>query len=311
MSLSPPWCGISVDRLLCPLPALAAREGAELTIPAGETGLEILADNDVTTRILDIVRDAKRFVVLVSPYVDRVGHVEHELQKAQQNGVKVLVVVRHDGNTIGGSNSQKAQDWFNEHDIPVQAVPDLHAKFYLNEKQAVVTSMNLLRSSWSGSLELGVPVTGEAHKRLTGYLRDHLRGLAEDVPKAKLPTGEDTATRAKPRSTTRQTARARPKAKARRATRRAASSDESKPEGVFGALGGLLRAVLGAEGYCIRCRSELNADQVDAGNVLCDKCYRQWTRYKNPNFTEKYCTTCGSAGKTSYSRPQCADCYDG
>ena len=274
-------------------------------------GFRIFADNEVTAQVLNVIDSAEQAIALVSPYVDRVGHVEQALLKAQQRGIDVLVVVRKDGETIGGRSSGDALAWFKEHNIRFLSVPNLHAKFYINEREALVSSMNLLRSSWSSSLELGIPVIGEAHERLTGYLRDHLSGLAEDVPKVKLPTGEVTATRAKPRSTTRRTARARPKAKGRGATGRAASSGETKSEGVFGALGGLLKAVLGAEGYCIRCRAELDGSQVDSGNVLCGKCYRQWARYKKRDYTEKYCTTCGQDWETSYSRPQCDDCYDG
>ena len=170
--------------------------------------------------------------------------------------------------------------------------------------------MNLLRSSWSGSLELGIPVTGEAHKRLAGYLRDHLRGLAEDTPKPRPSLADDAKGKAKPRATGGQTAKARSRRKARSATGRTAGSNKPKPEGMFGALDGLLKAVLGADGYCIRCRAELEAERVDAGNVLCGKCYRQWARYKNPDYVEKYCTTCGREWETSYSRPQCDDCYD-
>ena len=158
----------------------------------GETGFEIFADNAVTARILNIVSGAKETVVLVSPYIDQVGHVEQELLKAKNRHVELSVIVRRDGDTVGGRNSATALAWLKEHDIQVLAVPNLHAKFYLNEKEGVISSMNLLRSSWSGSLELGISVTGEAHRRLLAYLRDTVgefsEGIAETPPS---PTGKD------------------------------------------------------------------------------------------------------------------------
>ena len=46
--------------------------------------LRIFVDNEVTARILSVVQRAEHNVALITPYVDRVGHVEQELVKAQQ-----------------------------------------------------------------------------------------------------------------------------------------------------------------------------------------------------------------------------------
>ncbi len=145
---------------------------------------EIFADNDVTNRVLNVIKNANVRIALVSPYVDRVGHVEQELIKAKGRNVDVLVVVRQDGNKSGGNNSDQALAWFKENDIEVKAVPNLHAKFYMNESEGVITSMNLLRSSWSGSLEIGVPATGAQYSQLVGYLRDHLEEFFTEVEAA-------------------------------------------------------------------------------------------------------------------------------
>ena len=212
------------------------------------SGFEIFADNEVTAGVLAVIKGAKRQVALVSPYVDRVGHVEQELIKAKQNGVEILVVVRMDGNTVGGNNSGDALAWFKSQGIPVLTVPSVHAKFYINESEAVVTSMNLLKSSWSGSLELGMRVTGAHHGRLAAYLGEHLKALAQD--RSVVTPAPRTGTRSKstPRS-------ARP---------RATKKKTEQPKGTLSTLGGIFKDLLiGADGYCIRCGEALEKDAVD------------------------------------------------
>jgi len=279
--------------------------------PGSEIGLELFADNEVTARILDIISGAKRTMALVSPYVDRVNHVEQQLLLAQRRGVQATVVVRQEGNVIGGNNSKDALGWFREHGMQVLAVPNLHAKFYINEKEAVVTSMNLLRSSWSGSLEVGVSVSGEAHKRLAAYLADTVRELSVGVQQLTHATSRGSAAEIKSRATGGRPAKAQSSLSARRPPGRT-RRDEPKIEGFFGAVDRLLKDLgLVPAGFCIRCRSRLDVGEVQAGNVLCARCYRQWVRHENSDYPEKYCTTCGMESRTSYSRPQCERCYRG
>ncbi len=65
-------------------------------------------------------------------------------------------------------------------------------------------------------------------------------------------------------------------------------------------------AILGEDiGYCIRCGEEIKLNE-DA--PLCDKHYREWSKYKNPNYQEKYCHSCGEPCKTTKKEPFCKEC---
>jgi hypothetical protein len=257
------------------------------------TSGEIFADNAVTTKVLEVIESATLQIALVSPYIDRVGHLEQALVKAKARRINILVVLRQDGQIIGGNNSKEALEWFAEKDITVKAVPNLHAKFYMNESQGVISSMNLLRSSWSGSLELGIAVTGDQHGRLVEYLRGHLMPLVSDAQiKAQVNRSETV----KPMYDT--------------IGRRSPAQVRERPNG--GWLGQLIRGLrLGSSGYCIRCGGDLSPSEVDSDKVLCEKDYRSWARFKNPDFPEKYCTSCGREWQTTYSKPECSDCYYG
>jgi hypothetical protein len=245
----------------------------------------ILTDNAITTRVLDIIRNAHKQVALVSPYVDEVLHVQQELLKAKARNVEVLIVVRKDPSSVGGNNSGAALSWFSDQGFAVQAVPNLHAKFYINETEGIITSMNLLKSSWSGSLEVGVAVSGEQHARLVDYLEGHLKVFFSSAELAsKIPLSSSVPSRPTPEEP------ARPKRS--------------------GGLGALIKNLMtGPGGYCIRCGEALSADHAESGKVLCTTDYRAWAKYKNPDFQEGYCSSCGKRSKTSYAKPLCEGCY--
>lgn len=60
-------------------------------------------------------------------------------------------------------------------------------------------------------------------------------------------------------------------------------------------------------GYCLRCKDEL---KIDLKHPFCKTCYSEWNKYKNPDYTEKYCHMCGKANKGSFSKPVCPSCYN-
>jgi hypothetical protein len=59
-------------------------------------------------------------------------------------------------------------------------------------------------------------------------------------------------------------------------------------------------------GICIRDGSKMD---FDAARPLCAKCYLEWVKYKNEDYVEKYCHSCGKLTKTTYARPLCLACY--
>ena len=111
----------------------------------------ILIDDAVGNAVLDLIREAKEQVVLVSPYNRFWRHLKDAIHEALQRDVRVTVVYRqekdNDGNKILAS-------WLLEKGGDVYEVEWLHAKIYLNESSLLVTSMNLLESSSKNSWEV-------------------------------------------------------------------------------------------------------------------------------------------------------------
>lgn len=60
------------------------------------------------------------------------------------------------------------------------------------------------------------------------------------------------------------------------------------------------------EAFCIRDGTRI---AFNVSKPLCDKCYPKWARYRNKEYGEKYCHSCGRPSETMFARPLCLDCY--
>ncbi len=60
------------------------------------------------------------------------------------------------------------------------------------------------------------------------------------------------------------------------------------------------------EGYCIRCGTSI-PHNLDA--PYCPACFEVWAKWKNPDYDELYCHTCGDLELTTMAKPQCYSCY--
>ena len=241
---------------------------------------DFFVDGTVPTRIMDVVRNAKEFLTLVSPYVDLPGHLEQELRLAvKQRGVILRVIVRRDPDgTFGGRNGKESISRLAELGAQLRAVPDLHAKIYLSESAVVVSSMNLLRSSWSNSMEFGAEISGPMAEDVRSYVRK-LATLGTDVAAPAAPAA--TA------PTKRQAANKNPVAEKRRPYR--AKTKKRAPDG-----------------HCIRCGTDIDYDPL---HPLCPDHYGVWARFKNDEYAEEYCHACGKKHKATYAKPLCLACY--
>ena len=60
------------------------------------------------------------------------------------------------------------------------------------------------------------------------------------------------------------------------------------------------------KGFCIRCKVDL---PVNPTRPYCAPHFRSWNRYKNEEYEESHCHTCGNEHTTSMLKPLCATCY--
>ncbi|MSQ07207.1 MAG: hypothetical protein EXR54_03775 [Dehalococcoidia bacterium] len=102
----------------------------------------VFVDDEIASQIINIVQDASKYVIIVTPYINIRDwrHVENALDLAVKKRVKVTAIVRcKDGKPDWG----KIEDanWLQQHGVAVRGAEYLHAKIYLNERDVLISEV--------------------------------------------------------------------------------------------------------------------------------------------------------------------------
>jgi len=145
---------------------------------------KILNTEDTIGRLIDLIRDSKQRVTLVSPYMtlgaeDRVGRVVRE---ALARKVRVALVIRKDEQTPLKDGLVETMRPLVEMGLKLFGVPGLHAKIYRSESTVLVTSLNLLSSSFLNTIEIGLwSQAPQALQAIDAFFKREIAALAKAV----------------------------------------------------------------------------------------------------------------------------------
>ena len=236
---------------------------------------EFLTTKGITHAIDQIIKNAEEKLWIISPYLKIDRHFKELLEETDEDRRKVDIRViygkkelrQEEKNWLAGRRSFKI--YFREH---------LHAKCYLNEKEVLLTSMNLYDYSQDNNDEMGVLVS----RVNDSTLFDEILRESQSILKKSKEIREMVATSSPSTEPPPQ-----PKRKSRRGTERAI-------------------AETARNGFCIRCNASVPLNPVQP---YCGSCFGSWNRFQNPNYEEKYCHACGSDMATTMNKPVCLPCY--
>ncbi len=141
--------------------------------------LPLHVDSAVAPLVLSIIESAKQEVTIVSPYLKLWPHAKQALERAaRKKVVRLRLVIRK--NRDDKDKDKDDLSWLSALGVEVLEVENLHAKIYINETSAILSSMNFHASSAQGSLEVAVPITDPVTlSQLREYITETL------IPSAK------------------------------------------------------------------------------------------------------------------------------
>jgi len=147
---------------------------------------------------------------------------------------------------------------------------DLHAKCYFNEKEAIVTSMNLYMFSQQNNVEMGIYLTKEKDEEL-------YKQVANEVDRIKRGSEHRTISVQKVENK---------KVEAKKETSNPSSKNTSKE----------------FKGYCIRTGIEI---PFNIEKPMSLDAFKAWNKYGDRDYKEKFCHFSGepSNGETSVNKP--------
>ena len=234
---------------------------------------EFLTTTGVSARLEEIIRKAAERLWLISPFLKITPRIKNLLEDT--NRLKV------DARVIYGKNELQPEEniWLESMtSIRTSFCKDLHAKCYLNENEALLTSMNLYEYSQVNNYEMGFLVSREAEPELYDEIYQEARRILRASEEIRVTVARVNNT---------ESGNAQPPAR----------ETQSEPQ---------TASKTPASGFCIRCKADLVANP---GKPYCDRCYRSWNRWKNPDYEERHCHIYGNEHGATLAKPLCRDCY--
>jgi hypothetical protein len=119
---------------------------------------KFLTGNELNTELEKIFERADQQIILISPFIKLHDRFISTLRTKKDNH-KLEIIIVFGKNEDDKSKSMKQEDFnfFKEFpNIQIRYERRLHAKYYANEKSAILTSMNLYNYSQDNNIEAGV-----------------------------------------------------------------------------------------------------------------------------------------------------------
>ena len=121
--------------------------------------MNFLTGKDLSEKIYDTIYNSQEYLFILSPFIQLDQYFKDEVFKTHLNNSNVHIIIGFGKNENNVNRSFKKEDieYFMQFpNITIVYIPNLHAKYYGNEKKSIITSMNLLDYSFKNNIEFGV-----------------------------------------------------------------------------------------------------------------------------------------------------------
>lgn len=234
---------------------------------------EFVVRTGVSDRLERIVKSAQERLVLISPYLDFNKHIKELIE--DKNRLKIDVRIIYGKRDL----YPEVKTWLEAMDfVRTSFYENLHAKCYLNENEALLTSMNLYEFSQVNNYEMGMLVYRDQEPGLYKEILEESRRIERNSDENPVMTAMGYVAEKPPKYSALDPRR---------------GNTRPDPQN--------LKA-----GVCIRCKVAI---QTNPTRPYCKPCYASWNKFKNKDYPENHCHACGKKHRTSLRKPLCLDCF--
>ncbi len=234
---------------------------------------EFLSTAGASHAIEQMVKSSKQRLYLISPYLQINPLLRSLLQQLDNriSTIDIRIVSRTD--KINADDMSFLQNLKN---VKVYALDNLHAKCYLNEETAIITSLNLYQFSQHNNIEMGIKIDKSTETELYNAMYEEVERIFGESKKYQISIVEKEKNESKSKQP---------------------ESDKGTPK---------KQQTSSNEGFCLRCGAKM---ALNPDKPLCSKCYPIWAKYADDKYPEKFCHICGKESAQSYAKPICYSCY--
>ncbi|ATZ60836.2 MAG: phospholipase D family protein [Methanosarcinales archaeon Met12] len=228
--------------------------------------VEFLNSSAISYHLENLIKNAGVSLFLISPYLKFNSRIKQILDEKNRLRLDIRII-------YGKADLQTEESkWLKSMDsIKVLFCKNLHAKCYINEKEAIITSMNLYDFSQQNNIEMGIYITKENDPKLYQDVHGEVTSLIRTSEHVSISI-EKVETKKK-------------------------GLDKTTPNE---------KQLKNRNGHCIRCDADIT---LNPNYPLCKKCYTIWKEYSDPTYKEKFCHMCGKSNSSSMEKPVCYSCY--
>ncbi|WKZ58780.1 MAG: phospholipase D family protein [Cyclobacteriaceae bacterium] len=225
---------------------------------------KFLNTTGVSYHLEELIKGTKDRLILISPYLQFTDRIKEHLSNLNIQKRDIRIVYRENKLQPEENNWLESQIG-----IRTSLCKNLHAKCYLNENEAIITSMNLYEFSQQNNNEMGIYITKSQDSELYNATLEEVQRLltiSEEIRVTVKKVTVDTP----------------PKTEKKKA------ETKSSPDKLTG--------------YCIRTGIPI---PFDIQRPFSYDAFKKWDEHKNDDYPEKYCHFSGepSNGETTKRRP--------
>lgn len=234
---------------------------------------KFIKNKGLVSKIEDLIQESKEFLIIVCPYYRIPINQLQDLYDAGNRGVKIFLIY---------SKAELKPFEVNKlrliKNLNVRYIENLHAKCYVNDTEAIISTMNLHEFSMEHNIEMGV-LFGKKHDK------DNYSKVEAEIQRIY--------------------------------RRSVPQSVDQLEEGIIPRLYNQLNPLIATTkalgyvekkwsgrhyGYCIRTGQKVD---FNIAKPLSSEAYREWAKYGNEDYPENYCHLTGepSNGETTYYYP--------
>lgn len=229
---------------------------------------KFLNTTGVSYHLEELIKGTKDRLILISPYLQFTERIKEHLSNLNIQKRDIRIVYRENKLQLEENNWLESQIG-----IRTSICKNLHAKCYLNENEAIITSMNLYEFSQQNNNEMGIYISKIEDPALYDATFEEVQRLLTISEEIRVTVKKVTAD--------------------------TPPKTEKKSIEVKSSNAKLLDK---HPGFCIRTGISI---PFNVEKPMSYEAHKSWSKYGDPDYAEKFCHFSGepSNGETSVSRP--------
>lgn len=240
---------------------------------------ELLTTKETLVALDNIFKTAEKYICIFTFNIKIDENYLSRLRNASKRGVEIIIVFG-----VGEAKQEVIDNILAIPKCTVYFKEYLHAKFFYNEKELLVGSMNLSEASAKNNFELSVLFKQEDYLNVIGKVKSEAKEIISD---AKLWSEIRRANQ--PSQIAEVPQKEKWPAPSQKNENKVYTTHKSSNN-------------VKLKGFCIRCKSSIKLDHT---RPFCIDCYNEWVEWENDYYEEKYDHFTGekSNGDTSMALP--------